>query len=54
MTDEIPLFVVYDNDTKKVYEQCFSEEAAEYYAEHRENCSVGVVLINECELEVVE
>ncbi len=47
----IPLFVVYNEKTKETFEQCFSEEAAKYYASNR-NCSVGVVYINEAELEV--
>ena len=54
MTEKIPLFVVYDKTTKHIYEQCFSEEASEYYASQRENCAVGVILIDESELEVIE
>ena len=54
MTEKIPLFVVYDKTTKHIYEQGFSEEAREYYASERENCAVGVMIIDEWELEVIE
>lgn len=51
---EVPLFVVYDESTGKIFEQGFSLEAMEYYASQRQNCSVGMVMINEAELEVIE
>lgn len=54
MSEKIPLFVVYDKTTEKIYEQGFSAEAMEYYASCRENCAVGVIMIDECELEVIE
>lgn len=50
----IPLFVVYDNETEEIYEQGFSLEAMEYYAGQRENCSVGMMMVNEMDLEVEE
>lgn len=51
---EIPLFVVYDKTTEQIYEQGFSLEAMEYYASQRENCDVGMVMIDESQLEVIE
>ena len=53
MSEKIPLFVVYDK-TGHIYEKGFSEEAMEYYASKRENCTVGVMMIDEFELEVIE
>lgn len=53
MTEKIPLFVVYDKTTEHIYEKGFSEEAMEYYASKRENCAVGVIMIDEFELEVI-
>lgn len=50
----VALFVVYDNETEEIYEQGFSLEAMEYYASQRENCSVGVMMINEMDLGVEE
>lgn len=51
---EVPLFVVFNEETKETFEQGFSLEAMEYYASQRPNCSVGMVMINEMELEVIE
>ena len=50
----VPLFLVYDNDTRRIYEDCFHLEAAEYYAKQRGNCSVGCVMIPISELEELE
>lgn len=51
---EVPLFVVFNEETKETFEQGFSLEAMEYYASQRPNCSVGMIMINEMELEVIE
>jgi len=50
----VPVFVVYDNETEEIYEQGFSLEAMEYYADQRENCSVGMMMVNEMDLDVEE
>lgn len=50
----IPLFVVYDEETEEIFEQGFSLEAMEYYAGQRENCSVGMMMVNETDLEETE
>ena len=48
---EVPLFIVFNEKTNETFEQGFSLEAMEYYASQRENCSVGMVMINESDLE---
>lgn len=50
----IPLFVVYDEETEVILEHGFSLEAMEYYASQRENCNVGMIMINEADLEMKE
>ena len=51
---EVPLFIVFNEETNETFEHGFSLEAMEYYASQRENCSVGMVMINEMDLEVIE
>lgn len=51
---EIPFFVVFDKTTNEIFEQGFSLEAMEYYASQRENCGIGMMMIDEADLEVVD
>ena len=51
---EVPLFIVFNEVTNETFEHGFSLEAMEYYASKRENCWVGMVMINEWDLEVIE
>ena len=50
----IPLFFVFNEETNETFEQGFSLEAMEYYASRRENCNVGMIMISEEDLEVIE